>query len=253
MRHVLVSALAVYLVVSCVAFVSPVLQAAQAPAASASKTVWDGAYSAAQADRGRTFFSGHCAECHGANLQGGEGKPLVGDQFWMDWREQSVGDLLSYVSANMPMSEDGSLKGTLPASTYADIVAHILKSNDFPDGTNELSSATAPAFQIVRKEGAGELPASTLVHVVGCLAPRAADGSWKLINASRPARSTGPVSADADRAAPLGDREYALKFVLTNLTRFVGHRMAVTGLLLGEGGVDGLNVSTVTSVAESCS
>jgi hypothetical protein len=32
----------------------------------------------------------------------------------------------------------------------------------------------------------------------------------------------------------------------------VGHRLSVTGLLLGEGGVDGINVSTITSVAEAC-
>jgi hypothetical protein len=33
----------------------------------------------------------------------------------------------------------------------------------------------------------------------------------------------------------------------------VGHKVAVTGLLLGDGGVDGLNVNTVESVADSCS
>jgi mono/diheme cytochrome c family protein len=251
MRQVLAAALAVYLAVSCVALSVPLLHAAQAPAAA--RTVWDGAYTSAQADRGRTFFSGNCAECHGATLQGGEGKPLVGDQFWQDWREQTVADLLSYVSTNMPMSEDGSLKGTLPASTYADIVAHILQSNEFPAGSVELSKTTATGVQIVRKSGASsELPASTLVHVVGCLAPRGADGSWTLTRGTRPLRSAGPVSADTDRAAALGDRTFALKFVLTNLTRFVGHRIAVTGLLLGEGGADGLNVNTVTSVAETC-
>jgi hypothetical protein len=32
----------------------------------------------------------------------------------------------------------------------------------------------------------------------------------------------------------------------------VGHKVAVTGLLLGDGGVDGLNVNSVDSVADTC-
>ena len=32
----------------------------------------------------------------------------------------------------------------------------------------------------------------------------------------------------------------------------VGQRVAVRGLLLGEGGVDGINVSAVTPLSESC-
>jgi mono/diheme cytochrome c family protein len=44
------------------------------------KTVWDGVFSADQAARGRLAFSGECAECHGGNLEGGEGKALSGDQ-----------------------------------------------------------------------------------------------------------------------------------------------------------------------------
>ena len=39
-----------------------------------------------------------------------------------------------------------------------------------------------------------------------------------------------------DGNAPLGDREYALMFVLTPLDKFVGHRMSVSASLMGEGG-----------------
>jgi len=217
----------------------------------AGRTVWDGVFTASQADGGRTLYAAHCAGCHGANLEGGEGKALAGDPFWMDWSQLAVGDLLAYVSKNMPYSEDGSLAGTLPATTYADIVAHILQVNGFPAGSGELTQASGTGVQIIQKDGPGELPASTLAHVVGCLAPRAADGSWRLVRASRPVR-VSTTGAKPDRDAPLGDREYALKFVLTNLTKFVGHRLSVTGLLIGAGGVDGLNISSVESVDETC-
>jgi hypothetical protein len=238
-------ALVVYLVV----FVAGV-PARQAPSSSG-RSVWDGAFTTAQADRGRTLFNANCAECHGVNLEGGEGKPLSGDTFWNDWREQTVNDLLAYVSKNMPFSEDGSLAGTLPPSTYVDIVAHILRVNQLPAGAQELTQASSAGVKIIAREGSGELPTSTLARVVGCLAPRAADGSWRVVKATRPERATaGTPKPAAD--GPLGDREYALKFVLRPLAIMVGHRVAVTGLLIGEGGVDGLNVNTVESLASAC-
>jgi mono/diheme cytochrome c family protein len=239
------AALASYLI-ACVS----VVHASQA-ASTTARTVWSGVFTPAQADRGRTLYAANCAECHGGDLQGGEGAALRGEAFWAEWAEQSVNDLLVYVSKNMPFSEDGSRAGTLSPGTYADIVAHILNANEFPAGAGELTAASAVGVQIIRKDGPGELPAATLAHVVGCLSPRSADGSWKLVKATRPTRPSAD-SGTVDRALPLGEREYALKFVLTPLTKFVGHRMSVTGLLLGAGGVDGINVSTIESIADSC-
>jgi S-disulfanyl-L-cysteine oxidoreductase SoxD len=221
------------------------------PAAPAGRTVWDGVYTAEQAKRGNTLFLANCAECHGPSLQGGSGKALAGEVFWTDWREQTVDALLTYVSKNMPFSEDGSLAGTLSPSTYVDIVAHMLSTNELPAGTQELTANSSVGVKIIRKDGPGELPATTLARVVGCLAPRGADGSWQLTKASRPERSAATLPPAGEVAQ--GDRSYQLKFVLTNLTKFVGHKMAVTGLLLGDGGKEGINVNTVTSVADSCS
>jgi hypothetical protein len=44
----------------------------------------------------------------------------------------------------------------------------------------------------------------------------------------------------------------ALKFVLTRLDSFVGQRMSVSGILIGAGGVEGINVTTVNRVAAAC-
>src|SRR5262249_19104191 len=104
---------------------TPAVRAAQAPAA-APPTVWDRGFTATQADRGKILFSNNCAECHGENLEGGEGKALSGDQFWKDWKESTVGELLTFVKTNMPFDDDGVKKGSLPTSTYVDIVTHIL-------------------------------------------------------------------------------------------------------------------------------
>lgn len=214
--------------------------------AAAPKTVWDGAYTQDQADRGRSAYAGQCASCHGPALEGGEGAALVGKPFWDKWREQSVGDLLAYVSKNMPLHTPGTLSPT----TYGDIVAHVLKANDLPIGPQELTPETSASIRIVAKDGSGELPASTLARIVGCLAPRAADGTWHVTRATVPERANAATMAPAE--ASLGNREFVLKFVLTPLTSMVGQRVVVTGLLLGEGGVDGVNVSTVKSVAPAC-
>ncbi|HLG53859.1 MAG TPA: cytochrome c [Vicinamibacterales bacterium] len=243
-RVMAVVALALY-----IAYVA--LAAAQAPGGGARPTVWDGVFTEEQAARGRLHFAQHCAECHGGDLTGGEGKPLVGDEFWTDWRETTVDYLLTRITTSMPRSEDGALAGTLPASTYEDLVAYILERNEFPAGARELTRAASTGVQIIRKDGPGALPASTLARVVGCLAPRGANKEWSLTGGTEPVRITETATA-VDTSVPLGPRQYALKFVLKPLDKFVGYRMVVTGLLLGDGGVNGVNVSTIEPVSETC-
>jgi len=228
-----------------------VLVGAQAPRGSATPSVWDGVFTKEQSARGRSQFAQHCAMCHGDDLKGAEGKPLIGDQFWTDWRETTVDYLLTRVSTSMPFSEDGSLAGTLSGSTYEDVVAYILDRNEFPAGTRELTRATSTGVHIIRRDGPGELPASTLARVIGCLAPRGANKEWSLTSGTQPVRVVEKEAAP-NTGIPLGQRQYALKFVLRQLDKFVGYRMVVTGLLLGDGGVDGLNVSTIEPVSETC-
>ena len=226
------------------------VRARQAPAA-APPPIWQtGVFTADQAERGRKYFGSNCASCHGEKLEGGEGKALAGATFWADWSERSVGELVNYVRTNMPFSDDGSLKGTLPTGTYVDIIAHILNSNGLPAGPKELTVTSGDTVQILPKEGAGELAASTVVRVVGCLGPRSADGSWRLQKATAPKRAA--AAAEPAASVALGTRDYQLRFVLQSLTRFAGHRMVVTGLLLGAGGADGINVSSIASVADTC-
>jgi Cytochrome C oxidase, cbb3-type, subunit III len=215
----------------------------------AARSVWDGVFTAAQAERGRGFYLANCAECHGATLEGGEKQALKGDRFWADWQETTVDYMLGRISKNMPFSEDGSLAGTLGAPTYVDIVAHILNTNGFPAGGSELSAGSSAGVQIVKKGGPSELPANAFAHVVGCLA-KGEGRDWKLTKGSRPARVFESQSPDVN--APLGDREYTLKFVLTSLDKFAGYRMSVSATLMGEGGRDGLNVRGISPVNASC-
>ena len=224
--------------------VSTVVIAAQG-AKPTGPTVWDGVYTDAQADRATGIFSQSCERCHTLTSEGT--RPLSGDKFWEGYTQKTVGDLLNFVKTNMPNGQGGSL----PGPTYNDLVALILKSNGFPAGKTEVTPETVANVQIIPKDGPGELPNNTLVRVVGCLAPKGGS-DWTLTSATTPQRidKTGPVPEDATR--PLGDRTVTLKFVLNRLDTFVGQRMAVTGILIGAGGVNGINVATVNRVAEAC-
>jgi mono/diheme cytochrome c family protein len=208
------------------------------------RTVWDGVYTEAQATRGMAAFGQSCSGCHALAAEGKS--PLVGDPFWKSFAQKSVRDLLEYVSANMPNGTPGSLS----ESAYNDIVALMLKSNGFPAGTAELGRNAIAEAQIIPKDGSTELPANALARVVGCLARSGSD--WVVTNATTPERAERIPGAGEDATRPLGTRAMALKFVLTKLDTLVGSRVVVSGLLIGPGGADGINVTAVNRVAPKC-
>jgi|SRR5580704_227694 mono/diheme cytochrome c family protein len=208
------------------------------------RSAWEGVYTEAQAARGATAFGQSCSGCHSLAAQGKSA--LSGDPFWKSFAQKTVGDLLDYVSTNMP----NGAPGTLTESTYRDIVAVMLKSNDFPAGTVELERNTIAGVQIIPKDGRTELPADALAHVVGCLVRKG--GDWVVTDATTPERAERVAQLAADATRPLGSRTMALKFVITKLDSLAGSRVAVNGLLIGAGGVDGINVTAVNRVADKC-
>ena len=99
------------------------------------RSIWDGIYTAAQADRGKTVYTSHCAKCHGDDLGGKDEVPeLDGAHFMADWTGQSVADLVQRIRSTMPMDNPGTLGG---AST-ADVVAFLMQQNGAPAGSAEL-------------------------------------------------------------------------------------------------------------------
>jgi mono/diheme cytochrome c family protein len=110
--------------------------------AQARTSIWDGVYSDAQADRGHTLYMQNCARCHGVNLWGTfEIPPLVG-RLMPYYAGSTLDVLFDYVSTAMPLDRPGVLS---PAAN-ADILAFILKSNDIPAGSKELSTASLKAI-----------------------------------------------------------------------------------------------------------
>lgn len=113
--------------------------------AQSSKSVWDGVYSDSQAQRGEAAYRKLCASCHGDDLSGqGQTPPLSGDDFKANWNSQTVDDLFEEVQAAMPADHPGSLT----REQNADIIAFVLKSNQFPGGKSDLPSDAASLKQI---------------------------------------------------------------------------------------------------------
>jgi hypothetical protein len=100
-------------------------------------SVWQGVYTKAQAGRGRDAYFAACASCHGALLQGDDAPELTGNSFLRRWTDQPFGTLFAFTESQMPVGRPRSLG----AQGYADVMAHILASNGFPEGQQELPTS----------------------------------------------------------------------------------------------------------------
>ncbi len=99
-------------------------------------------YTNAQAQRVEGVYRDVCAECHGERLKGGGmggGAPLSGPVFENKWSGRPVSALYGYVRARMPQDRPGSLTD----QQYADLVALILRANDYQPGSREVPPNSA--------------------------------------------------------------------------------------------------------------
>jgi len=125
------------------------------------KSVWDGVYTAAQAKRGEALYKKECATCHGDALEGNGQTdraqkleralpPLSGDVFLGNWNGRPLSDLLDKVKRTMPRDDPG----TISLKVNADIIAYMLKFDEFPAGKVELpaepSQLTETIFEAVK-------------------------------------------------------------------------------------------------------
>ena len=96
-------------------------------AAQEKKSVKAGVYTPAQAERGQSLFRSKCASCHAPNR-------FTDDLFYMSFAGKPLWEMFDVISDSMPEDNPGSMK----KEEYADVIAYLLKLNNFPAGEAEL-------------------------------------------------------------------------------------------------------------------
>lgn len=111
----------------------------------AQASVWDGVYTDEQAGRGGALYGQSCASCHGDRLQGKHPTPaLAGSGFKGNWNGETVDDLFEKIQTSMPADKPGQLS----RQQNADVLAFILKFNEFPAGKEDLPVEAGKLKQI---------------------------------------------------------------------------------------------------------
>lgn len=102
---------------------------------SRARTTWDSVYTIEQASRGETTYTKTCARCHQASLGGADEAPaLTGSAFMGSWNGQTLQSLHDRIRTTMPTDTPG----TYSRQQIADVMAYMLKFNQFPAGKTEL-------------------------------------------------------------------------------------------------------------------
>src|SRR5258706_2828763 len=65
--------------------------------ATSNKSIWDGVYSEAQAQRGSVAYRAACSSCHRGDLSGQNGV-LTGTTFMNRWREDNLNSLFTNIN-----------------------------------------------------------------------------------------------------------------------------------------------------------
>ena len=223
-------------------------------AQNAEPRIWQGVYTTAQAERGRTSFNSSCLRCHGDKLQGNTAPALSGDRFFTTWGSEPIASLFAKIRDTMPPNFGTSIDDQVKL----DIVTYILQTNGYPAGATELTQNgnDLASAQMLKKGEQALVQNFSLVQTVGCLA-RGPDNTWVLTRTSDPliTRDDVPSAQSLASAAtrPLGTRTFRLLSSKPfSPEAHQGHKMEARGLIYSEAGDDRLTLTSL-QMAGNCS
>jgi hypothetical protein len=98
------------------------------------RTVLDGVFSAAQAERGRAAYAKRCSECHQPDLSGNGIATALSGAAFMTWEGENLDALFVRIRDTMPQGAERSLSDQV----CLDIMTHILSVNGYPPGSSDL-------------------------------------------------------------------------------------------------------------------
>ncbi|MDD9889230.1 MAG: PQQ-binding-like beta-propeller repeat protein [Gammaproteobacteria bacterium] len=106
-------------------------------------------FTADQASRGGEVYEAECASCHRSDFQGSfEAVQLAGQNFLINWAEQSPAELFDRIKATMPVDQPGRLSD----QAYIDVTAYLLAANGVSAGNVELSTTASTSIGTLIEE-----------------------------------------------------------------------------------------------------
>jgi len=225
-----------------------------AAAQESAKTVADGVYSDIQAARGAAVYDAACSGCHRADLGGATGPSLKDQRFAREFAGKDLKTLFTKIVTTMPRNAPASLGDNV----YLDIIAHLLKENGFPAGSQELTAEALDGIRVVpgRPKPPPPIGDFSYVEVVGCLTP-GPQHTWMLTRASEPVAAVPAASAGSAPAAtskPLGTQTFHLLDAMAYAPDdHKGQKMYVRGLLIKLPGEQRMTISSFEMVSPACS
>ena len=210
------------------------------------KTVDQGVYTSAQAVRGAKLFESNCTMCH--REPGGTAPVLAGERFAKTFSDATLQTVFTTIKTTMPRNAPGSLSDP----EYVDLVAHLLKINNYADGMNELGVTDLTAIKIPGQTGNLDF---ALVQVVGCLAQ--SGRVWTLSRATEPVRTREPDAPKDDAAAQLdagalGERTFRLQQVYSPPSGWTNQKVVAKGFLTKAGTEERVNITSMRALTSSC-
>ena len=210
------------------------------------KTVDQGVYTNAQAARGAKLFDSNCTMCH--REPGGNAPVLAGERFTKTFSDATLQTVFTTIKTTMPRQAPGSLSD----AEYVDLVAHLLKINNYADGMNELGVADLSGIKIPGQTGNLDF---ALVQVVGCLSQ--SGRNWTLSRATDPVRTREPEAPKDDAVAALdaaaaGEKTFRLGQVYGPPTGWKDQKVVAKGFLTRVGAEERVNVTSMRTLTSSC-
>lgn len=216
------------------------------------QTVWDGVYTADQAQRGKTAYTQYCVGCHKPDLLGIEGA-MKGELFIERRREDNLETLFLDMKATMPRGNPGGL----PDQTYTDIISYVLQSNEMPAGSAALKPEELEEVQLVGKDGPKPVPNFVPVLSVGCL-EQMGNSNWVLEQASEPVRTRDSFKKidkelEESKTRPLGDYTFRLQDA-DNFDPFPHEDkiVQVKGIIVRSSTGTRINVNSIEEISPTC-
>ena len=99
-----------------------------------------------------------------------------------NWETESVATLFTKLKTTMPRNNPGSLS----EDVYLDLLAFMLKANNYPEGAADVKTAALTELAFVKRDGSGKKGVQNfaMVAMVGCLAQ--AGNRWVLTDTTEP-------------------------------------------------------------------